>query len=133
MGAAAWPVLLSGCTIALDPDAIETQRAQSVTENLLSRLSGWYASHCNGEWEHQKGISIRTTDNPGWWVKIDIAKTNLAGRPFATISQGTDAEGFPEAANWLCCQLQDSQWHGAGDATRLNDILGRFLAWADIK
>jgi len=27
--------------------------------------------------------------------------------------------------------LQDGQWHGAGDAMRLAEIVERFLAWAD--
>jgi hypothetical protein len=30
-----------------------------------SLLEAWYASRCDGEWEHGYGISIETLDNPG--------------------------------------------------------------------
>jgi hypothetical protein len=104
-----------------------------MAEDALSKLSRWYAGHCDGEWEHHKGIAIQTTDNPGWWVKIELGATNLAGRPFSSVSEGLDAKGFPSASRWLSCRLQDGQWHGAGDETRLNEIITRFLAWADMK
>jgi hypothetical protein len=98
--------------------------------DALSDLTQWYTRHCNGEWEHHHGISIQTTDNPGWWVKIDLAGTELAGRAFPTIQEGVDAGAFPVQPRWLCCRLQDTTWHGAGDESRLAEIIGHFLAWA---
>jgi len=98
--------------------------------DILSELSQWFARHCDGEREHHHGISIQSTDNPGWWVKVDLTGTELADRPFAPVLEGVDAEGFPAQPRWLCCRLQDNAWHGAGDESRLADIIGRFLAWA---
>jgi len=34
--------------------------------DLLEQVEDWYSSQCNGDWEHQYGISIDTLDNPGW-------------------------------------------------------------------
>lgn len=98
---------------------------------LLLRLSRWFATHCNGEWEHHHGISIQTTDNPGWWVRIALDGTELAGCDFAAVSDNVDARGFPSGQRWLHCSLKDGQWHGAGDETRLQEIIARFLAWAE--
>ncbi|WP_393058438.1 Imm53 family immunity protein [Streptomyces sp. LN549] len=47
--------------------------------NLLARLEDWYASHCNGEWEHSSGIKIETIDNPGWLVSFDLSGTTAEG------------------------------------------------------
>ena len=74
---------------------------------------------------------VQTTDNPGWWVKIDLAGTELAGRAFPTIQEGVDAGAFPVQPRWLCCRLQDTTWHGAGDESRIAEIIGHFLAWAN--
>jgi hypothetical protein len=101
-----------------------------VSDDDLSKLARWFARHCDGTWEQHRGISVQSTDNPGWWVKIDLTRTALEVRPFAEVSEGVDDKGFPTAARWLHCHLQDEQWHGAGDPTRLPEIISRFLAWA---
>ena len=99
--------------------------------DALSELAQWYTRHCNGGREHHHGITITTTDNPGWWVKIDLTGTELAGRTFPPILEGVDAGGFPIGPRWLCCRLQAPKWHGAGDDSRLaGNHRGRFLAWA---
>jgi hypothetical protein len=41
----------------------------------LSALEQWYATQCNGEWEHSYGVKIDTLDNPGWQVQIDLNET----------------------------------------------------------
>lgn len=41
-----------------------------------------------------------------------------------------DPNGFQLGPHWLMCRLRDGQWHGAGDETRLEEILSIFLAWA---
>jgi hypothetical protein len=40
-------------------------------------LQGWYAAHCNGDWEHQNGIEIGTLDNPGGTFQVDLQDTDL--------------------------------------------------------
>ena len=96
----------------------------------IARLSRWFAAHCDGEREHHHGISIESTDNPGWWVKIDLAGTRLATRPFTEIAEGVDAGRHPRADAWLTCYVVGNVWNGAGDPARLDEILQRFLDWA---
>jgi len=43
----------------------------------MSWLTRWYATECNGDWEHQSGIRITTIDNPGWNVNINLYGTLL--------------------------------------------------------
>ena len=44
-------------------------------QEIINWVEDWYQSNCNGDWEHQYGITIETTDNPGWSVKIDLKNT----------------------------------------------------------
>jgi hypothetical protein len=98
--------------------------------SVLDELSAWYSAQCDGEWEHRHGISIESCDNPGWWVKVDTRGTALFGRAFRTVEEGVDAAGFQTGARWLNCRVKDDIWHGAGDETRLEEIIGLFLAWS---
>lgn len=99
--------------------------------NTLARLQAWYSQQCNGEWEHSSGISIQSCDNPGWWVKINLVDTPLQTSVFNEIAQGVDARRFSLGSSWLSCHTENGIWHGAGDATRLEQILEIFLAWAE--
>lgn len=99
-------------------------------DSTLARLALWHASQCNGEREHHQGITITTTDNPGWWVKVDLTGTPLLGKPFAEIAEGVDARRHPRQDRWLSCYVVDGVWNGAGDLTRIEDLLRHFLDWA---
>lgn len=99
--------------------------------DVLLRLQQWYAEHCDGDWEHTSGITITTLDNPGWWVKINLAGTNLRTRNFDRVTDPVDAAEFQEAhVRWMTCYVEDETWHGAGDETKLAMILETFLAWS---
>ena len=56
--------------------------------DALTRLSRWYAAHCDGEREHHHGITLTSLDNPGWWMKVDLSGTELATRDFPRVSEG---------------------------------------------
>ena len=96
----------------------------------LVELAAWYAEQCDGKWEHAKGISLRSCDNPGWWVEIGLRRTSLEDRSFPPVAEGLSTAGLPEADRWLRCAVQEGVWHGAGDPSRLEEIIRRFLAWA---
>lgn len=97
----------------------------------LARLQDWYTKQCNGDWEHTWGIRIESCDNPGWWVRINLAGTRLQGRQFVEIAEGVDSQRHPTEPCWLDCLVEDAVWHGAGDETKLERILETFLAWAE--
>jgi hypothetical protein len=77
------------------------------------------------------GVSITSCDNPGWWVKINLAGTTLEHRSFSEIAEGINSERFQSAPRWLNCRVEGTTWHGAGDETKLHRILEIFLAWAE--
>ena len=97
--------------------------------STLERLQTWYASQCNGKWEHSSGITIQTCDNPGWWVKVNLANTSLMGRAFTEIAEGVDSQRNAHGPHWLSCRVETETWHGAGDESKLEHILQTFLAW----
>jgi hypothetical protein len=49
--------------------------------SVLTWLQTWYASQCDGDWEHNHGVENDTLDNPGRTVQID-----LAGPPWSNSS-----------------------------------------------
>jgi hypothetical protein len=46
------------------------------------------------------------------------------------VSENIDAKG-PDGKRWLDCRLKDGQWQGAGDETRLAEIIAIFLTWVE--
>ena len=92
--------------------------------NRFVQLQTWYASHCNGDWEHSYGVKIDSLDNPGWWVKIDLTDTELEHVQFPQLSE------HRSETNWLDCKVKDRVFEGAGDASKLETILGVFFDWA---
>jgi hypothetical protein len=101
--------------------------------DTLEQLNKWFLSQCNGTWEHQSGITIESTDNPGWWVKICLKGTHLETQTFQKVARGVGPDGHPNNKNWIHCSVEKGQFDGAGDPARLQEILGVFLNWANGK
>lgn len=99
--------------------------------SILEQFQNWYKLQCDGVWEHSHGISIESCDNPGWWVKINIAGTSLQNFVFTEISEGVDEKRFAIGYKWLSCHIENDIWHGAGDESKLERILEIFLTWAN--
>jgi hypothetical protein len=87
-------------------------------------LQAWYQAQTNGEWEHVRGVTIETLDNPGWMVKIDLAGTPLEDRSMTEIREERAAQ------DWLVCTVEENQFRGQGDAQKLPAILEVFQNWA---
>jgi Immunity protein 53 len=90
----------------------------------LQALEAWYASQCDGDWEHSFGIAIETLDNPGWAVRIDLAETPLADRPFERVR----IDRSPN--DWLRCSVEAEVFKGSGGPGNLHEILDIFGRWA---
>jgi hypothetical protein len=99
-------------------------------KSALVRLEEWYQRQCDGQWEHDHGLSVQSTDNPGWWVKVDVKGTSLATLPFERVAENVDAEGWQRGGRWLDCRVRDGIWSGAGDEAKLERIVEIFLSWA---
>ena len=91
----------------------------------LDRLSAWYRSQCNGDWEHSFGVTIDTLDNPGWRIKIDLTGTNLEAKAFQPVERGDPNSDL----SWIVCKVEAKQFVGAGGAGDLAELLESFLSW----
>lgn len=93
----------------------------------LARIQSWYASQCDGNWEHSYGLRIETLDNPGWHITIDLHDTELAARSFEPVVRGAEVgEG-----DWVYCKVESGQFVGSGGTGSLAEILAVFLSWAE--
>jgi hypothetical protein len=94
-------------------------------------LAHWYALQCNGDWEHSYGISIETTDNPGWRVLIDLRGTGLENKRFDALNfNGASPDGDP-SQRWHVCKVEAMRFEGFGGAADLQVIIGVFRRWAE--
>lgn len=89
--------------------------------NIIERIQWWYAAQCNGEWEHDHGVSIDTIDNPGWSVSIDLVGTSLES---VTMSPFRYDKGEHD---WVFYEIKDGKFTGNGDSSKLNFILESFI------
>ena len=89
----------------------------------LQAIEEWYASVCNGDWEHSYGVKIETLDNPGWRVEIDLRETPLESRHLErVVIERTDDD-------WVHCWTENGKFNGAGGARNLSEILLFFGRW----
>jgi hypothetical protein len=94
-------------------------------DSPLDELVRWYAAHCDGDWEHQQGISIDTLDNPGWRLKVDLTDTELESVTFQVVEHNLD-----DNVSWWRCWREDSAFHAACGPTDLQSVVGIFIKWA---
>lgn len=91
---------------------------------ILDRIQQWYASRCNGEWEHQGGLSIETTDNPGW--SVTIAFDGVPHRCGAGIEGQSFARSDTDFVTFRYDKGQDTLRIACG-ALNLSEALTAFL------
>ena len=92
----------------------------------LERLQAWYLMQCDGDWEHESGVTIGTLDNPGWSIDIDVGGTTAAGRAFAPAK----VERSPH--DWLHATLSGNVVKIRCGPTNLEEALTLFLDWAGV-
>lgn len=98
-------------------------RRDTGTSDGIEQIQAWFAQRCNGEWEHQFGITIETLDNPGWRVRID-----LAGTPWERSSM--EVRELQRAdQDWWRVWVEGEVFNGAGGTLNLTDVLNQFLVW----
>jgi hypothetical protein len=94
-------------------------------ETITKWIERWYASQCDGDWEHEYGVKIESLDNPGWSVKIDLKFTELE-------EMNLEYQLFEKDENdWYGFSVKDSVYHGAGDPGKLEFLLGIFKELAE--
>lgn len=94
--------------------------------STLQRLSAWYLSQCDGDWEHTWGVKIGTLDNPGWYVEIALAGTPLEHVPFAA-----HMDLYEHETEWIHCRREGQTFQIHCGPERLDAALQVFLDWVD--
>lgn len=91
------------------------------SSDMLTWLSEWYLSQCNGDWEHDYGIKIETLDNPGWSLTVDIGypPTEMEEpAPWTLVEHGKD--------DWYGFKVENGKFDAAGDPTKLALLISKF-------
>ncbi len=88
-------------------------------------FQNWYLIHCNGDWERDKRIHLKTLDNPGWLLTIDLKNTELENQKFQEIKINQSKN------NWFFCAVRNNKFEGACGSTNLSEILKIFQDWAE--
>lgn len=91
--------------------------------NPLSALQEWYASVCDGDWEHSSGVRIETLDNPGWMLVVDLEGTPLHGR---LCGAGHESDG----GGWITVASDGSAFVAACDPLSLEKAIEAFVEFA---
>ena len=90
---------------------------------MTQGLEQWYASRCDGEWEHQYGIRIDTLDNPGWNVAIDLHATN---KQKVTLSR---VKIERSERNWIHYWVDKERFLIACGPENLSEAVQIFIRW----
>jgi Immunity protein 53 len=92
----------------------------------LGRFQEWFASNCNGDWEHGAGTTITTLDNPGWSIDINIGGTLLEGRSFQSVRVERSEH------DWLHASITETEFRARCGSKNLEECLTIFCNWAGV-
>ena len=92
---------------------------------ILTWLQAWYASQCDGEWEHGHGLKIDTLDNPGWCVEID-----LGGTRWSTLSIPA-TEMHRSEHDWVSVHPAVGRFTAACGPLNLGEVVHQFRLLVD--
>jgi Immunity protein 53 len=92
-------------------------------KNVFEWLQQWYKSQCDGDWEHEYGITIETVDNPGWYITINLIGTECDGHSFSPVKFEKDE------MNWYFCLLRNNNFEASCGPCNLEMVLQIFQEW----
>jgi hypothetical protein len=92
---------------------------------ILIWLQNWFLSQCDGDWEHDYGITIKTLGNPGWSVKINIEETEMDDIPLERI------EIERSENDWVHCRVEKKTFKAYGGPENLKEMLEIFRNWVE--
>jgi hypothetical protein len=93
-------------------------------------LSEWYIRNCNGDWEHEFGVTIDTLDNPGWKIKIDLVRTSMEDMPFdeihVNVEPSNPEQGGGGLTSWWICKVVEGAFVAYCGPRDLDKVMGYF-------
>ena len=88
--------------------------------DAIKWLENWFKSNCDGDWEHENPLSIYSTSNPGWSIKIYLNYTPLE-------SLDVDCPLIENSEeDWYFYSIKNGVFAAAGDLTKLVFLLEVF-------
>jgi hypothetical protein len=89
-------------------------------ESTLNWIENWFQANCDGDWEHEYGVEITTTDNPGWMITADIKGTIFESIviEYKLVEQNE--------MDWYGYSIVNSKFVGVGDPRKLSFLLDLF-------
>ena len=93
--------------------------------SILKWLEEWYESNCDGDWEHQFGLSLNTLDNPGWCLRLDLNYTLFEDVIFPEVL--IDRSEY----DWVRCIKKGSSIECTGGSKNLEEMLSIVKKWMD--
>ena len=90
----------------------------------LGALQAWFATHCDGNWEQEYGVTIETVEEPGWELRVDVVGTSLEAVVLPRESVGRSDDDWCEA--WC----DGYTFHAVGGLHNLDVLLGSFVSFA---
>ncbi|WP_303850070.1 immunity 53 family protein [Apibacter mensalis] len=94
-------------------------------KDMLVWLEEWYASQCDGYWEHNYGVKIETFDNPGWGLKIELEDTGI------NIDDKSWVKIEISETEWLGYKIENGIFDAFGGAHKLNLLIKIFKLLVD--
>lgn len=88
------------------------------------KLYKWFYEHCNGDWEHDRGIDLLLKNNT-WSVSINLTDTEMEGKkldPLIIKRSNLD---------WVSCYVEDDLFKINCYLTNLEEGLNIFFCWAE--
>jgi hypothetical protein len=90
-------------------------------KNIFKKITEWYISQCDGDWEHAYGIKIETTANAGWLVICDLQFTNLQSSELP-LTQSNNSKN-----DWYNIKIDKMKFIAGGDLNKLEFLLNEFI------
>lgn len=91
--------------------------------NYIKIINHWYISKCDGIWEHEYGFTLKTIDNPGWWLEIN-GENN---KNIIEIKIDEDNE------DWLFINANNDKFQASCSNNNLKAMLEYAIDWLNIK
>jgi len=93
--------------------------------NNVDRLCAWYDKQCRDDWHEELGVEIGTIDNPGWSLRVDLARTALFDRHLDAVRIEVSEH------DWIHALTRNGRFEAFGGPAKLDEMIGMFLAWAE--
>lgn len=82
-------------------------------------LQSFFGDNCDGYWEHDYGVEITSTDNPGWDVRINLSETKFQDMVFPSVKE----ERTPR--DWIMIGKVEAILVGNGGPSNLAELLAK--------